>query len=125
MFCAMVLLLLNARELSMSKKNGNDIIQEISQREMRISYEAAIKEEILEIKALFEDQSLDAGKIREVKQDLLGMRVPAEYRDLHIKIVQALDKLEQYITDGKEAEKSESEKMMEELALRYKWIREN
>lgn len=125
MLFAMVLLLLNARELTLSKKGLNDIILEVSKKEMRTEYEADIKNVTAEMEEALQSEQVPLSEVEEMKQKMFDMRVPGDYRDLHIQIVLAIDRLALFAADGEAASKAESRRMMDEVALKYKWIKDN
>lgn len=62
-------------------------------------------------------------QIRECKKKLLDLKVPSEYKDLHIQLVLAVTKMETYLLDKDEREWSESLEMINKAMADNAWLR--
>jgi hypothetical protein len=70
---------------------------------------------------------IDAGKIEQEKVDLykdklLALKVPKEYKDLHIQFIFVLEKLDSFLATGNQAEKLASRKIISDLDQTYAWL---
>lgn len=66
------------------------------------------------------DVSAEEGEY--LKNRLLELKVPADFKELHLNLVMALVKLENYWQTGDEGEKSESERLVNQAKLNYDWL---
>ncbi|MDD5290827.1 MAG: hypothetical protein PHZ04_01800 [Patescibacteria group bacterium] len=57
-----------------------------------------------------------------LKNRLLELKVPADFKELHLNLVMALTKLNNYLENGDEEEKEESEQMVNQSASEYDWL---
>jgi len=61
-------------------------------------------------------------QVSQIKNKLLDLRVPTKFKNLHINLVLALTKMENYLTGGKESEKVESQQIISQAKADYDWL---
>jgi len=61
-------------------------------------------------------------QVTQLKNQLLDLRVPTEYKNLHINLVLALTKMENYLTSGDKAEKVASQQIISQAQADYDWL---
>jgi len=60
--------------------------------------------------------------ISEIKTELLNLRVPKEYKNLHVNILFSILKIEQYVSGGNPKEKAESEQYINRAKEENPWL---
>ena len=79
------------------------------------SYRPQVKELFASFEVMARDNSFTKEKIFELKNKLLGLKVPAEFKQLHLNFVQLLDKVE-----GEQ--KSAGLQTANQLKADYSWL---
>ena len=64
----------------------------------------------------------DLNQINDYKGKTLELRLPPEYKDLHIQMILAINKLENFIKTGKREDKLASQKIINDLNVKYTWL---
>lgn len=67
-------------------------------------------------------QKLNHEEVEKIKNELLALRVPTQYKDLHVDLVMAMVKMDIFFKDGKKENKLLCEKTIEEAKLKYSWL---
>lgn len=57
-----------------------------------------------------------------LRNHLMEMKVPTKFKDLHLNLVLALNKMDSYINDRKEEEKLTSIDLIKEAKINYEWL---
>ncbi len=87
------------------------------------SYQAKVKEIFLAYEKSVADDNFTLEKIAELKNKLLGVKgLPAQFKNLHLDFILALDRMEKYLADNDDREKTISQKMMAQLKTDYSWL---
>lgn len=60
--------------------------------------------------------------LKETENKILSLKVPTEYKDLHINFILSIAKMKQYLEEGEEEKKQESEDIIRDIKLNYDWI---
>jgi len=63
--------------------------------------------------------SMNKEKIEELREQLLGLKMPAEFRDAHVELVLLLDKIEQNVAT------KELQNKFNEIVNKYDWLKES
>lgn len=71
---------------------------------------------------LAQDETLALDIVGRTKDQLLNLKVPAQFKDLHLSLVLALDKMENYINNGDQAEKQKSFELIDKAKKDYDWL---
>jgi len=82
---------------------------------------SAIFSEYLE---LINSPTVAAEEVYAVKQKFLDLKVPVEYKNLHLNLVLALVKMENYLRAGQESDKLESQQLISRAAVNYSWLKQ-
>jgi len=84
----------------------------------KVSVTAAVKE--------YADASgknnLTPEEVSKTKNQLLALKVPTQFKDLHISLIMAMVKMESYFTSGNQADKALAEKTISEVERNYSWL---
>lgn len=86
-------------------------------------YRGGISEALAEFSALKEGADLDVSRIEEIKNKALDLRVPGEFKDLHLDFVLAMVRIEDFIQTGSEEAKIAGEELIEKIKSSYPWIK--
>jgi hypothetical protein len=105
----------------------NDQIQDKSSKKIDLSkmeddYRSEIKIRFSEIYTYLTSAAFDSGKLESIKSGILSLRVPVKYKDLHLELVLAIDKMENFEKYGKMDDKKNSLKILDQVKNENKWI---
>lgn len=87
-------------------------------------YQEEVKRIFSDYEKLTLDESITIEKVREVKQRLLNLLVPAELKDLHLNFVLAISRMENYLNSRLMQEKNFSRQLINKLKADYGWLNE-
>ncbi len=118
---ATVFLYLNTQELTLNDQAGQ-FSRKVDIAELERNYKKDMAAIYKDISLLIDSGKMEEENVDQLRDRLLAMRVPKEYKDLHIGMVLALDKIDKYAEQGSGDSKAEGEKMIEELNQKYNWI---
>lgn len=110
---------------SESSTKLNDFSQQAQDEKIVLleeNYKAKAKEFLSAYENLIKDNNFTAEKITELKNKLLDLKVPAKFKELHIQFVLALDRMENYLSQKDEWERSDSLRMVNQLKADYSWL---
>jgi len=85
-------------------------------------YKPKAKEVFIAYEELIKNSSFNKENIAELKNKLLDLKVPAKFKELHIQFVLALTKIENYLNQKDEQEKSASLQTVNQLKADYSWL---
>ncbi|MBU0722451.1 hypothetical protein KKA93_03285 [Patescibacteria group bacterium] len=110
---------------SESVKQTNSLNQWIKQDSsvlLEADYKPKAKEIFTAYQSLTENNSFTNKNIMELKNKLLDLKVPVKFKELHIQFVLALIKMENYLSQKDEQEKSDSSQAINQLKVDYNWL---
>ena len=65
---------------------------------------------------------LTAEYAEQIKSQLLNLKMPTKFKDLHLNLVLALDKMEDYLIDGCEEKLQASQELINQAKEKYEWL---
>lgn len=65
---------------------------------------------------------LDAAEIERIRNELLALKVPTQFRSLHLDLVMAMARLKVFIDDGKQEDRAAAEKAILEAKREFAWL---
>jgi len=86
-------------------------------------YKGDVKRILADYYALTEAADFTVTQLKSVKNQLLELRVPTAFKDLHINFVLAVTKMENFLKTGKLEEKTSSQALIDEILLNYSWLK--
>lgn len=89
---------------------------------LEAGYRSKAREFFMAFDGLIRSDNFNGENIRELKNKLLDLKVPAKFKELHLKFVLALSKLEDYSGEKDEGKKSDSLKTIGQLKADYGWL---
>lgn len=72
--------------------------------------------------SLVESENADEAALNSEKDKILGMTVPPGYRDFHLKLVMAIEKMDKFLEAGDESGKLAAVEMMRDLKDKNAWL---
>ncbi len=70
----------------------------------------------------YNPDSSNLDQVTNIKNRILNLTVPTQFKDLHLNLVFAFVKMEDYFKTGNQDEKVASEKMLNEARQSYSWL---
>jgi len=109
---------------SVEKINVTEQSQLVEEKiaQLETNYQAQAKPIFIDYEKLAGENNITVDKITELQNKLLALKVPAKFKELHIQLVQALDKMENYLNQKKLEEKTSSWQMINQLKASYGWL---
>lgn len=71
---------------------------------------------------LVQEQKLNREALEKIKNELLSIKVPTQFKDLHIDLVMAMVKMDNFLQDGKNDDKKISEEIIAKVKKTYPWL---
>ncbi|MCK4554592.1 hypothetical protein KAU19_06580 [Candidatus Parcubacteria bacterium] len=70
-----------------------------------------------------QDESLlTINDVSRTKNSFLALKMPSKYKGLHLNLVLAMDKMEDYLLDGDEGKRLDSERLIKQAKEEYAWL---
>jgi len=104
------------KETENFKENDNYL------EELEDSYKQKVSEILSKYLKLAEGSDFNIKQINDVRNELLNLKMPAKYKDLHLSIVLAINKMENYLLAGNEQIKMESQQIINQVKANYIWL---
>ena len=102
---------------SFARLTGQD-----SSASLENDYKLKAKEFFTAYENLIKSDSFTGANIAELKNKLLGLKVPVKFKELHIRLVLALTKMENYLNQKDERDTSDSSQAINQLKADYSWL---
>lgn len=85
-------------------------------------YEKEVKSIFADYLRLTAEADLDGARVKQIKNKLLALRTPTKFKDLHLNLVLAMVKMEDFFISGAAEEKVASQRLLSEIKANYIWI---
>jgi cell division protein FtsB len=118
----LILYLIFTSESVKKTDNSNQPIRQTGSASLEAEYKLKTKEFFTAYENLIKNNNFTEKNITELKNNLLALRVPAQFKELHIKFVLILTKMENYLNQKDEREKSDSLQAANQLKADYSWL---
>jgi lipopolysaccharide export LptBFGC system permease protein LptF len=92
-----------------------------TQEQITASYKISVAKIISDYSRL-ESENITVSEIKSTKEKILSLKVPAEFRDLHLNLIMALDDMENYFSGKGDSGKTESEKIINQAKTDNGWL---
>jgi len=106
----------NGDQNNMVRINKVDLIK------LEKDYEKYFKRIFNEYEQISADNQLNIDLVKKTKEEILNLKVPAKYKDLHIDFILALVKMENYFSGGDNKEKAASLNAIKQIRENYLWL---
>lgn len=103
---------------------GNKIgkIEKIDPEKLENNYKAEVKLVFARFLVLAGRDDLSVLELRQVRDELLELKVPTKFKDLHLGFALAISRLENFLSGGDEKEKEISQDIIKKIKQDYDWI---
>ncbi|MBI4779316.1 hypothetical protein HY797_02600 [Candidatus Falkowbacteria bacterium] len=118
----LVLYLILTSESARKIDNSGKPIKSESSVSPENGYKLKTKEFLSAYENLIKADSLAEKDIMELKNKLLDLRVPLEFKELHMRFILALNSMENYLSQKDEQGKSDSLQAFNQLKADYSWL---
>jgi len=118
----LILYLIFTSESVKQANNPNQQIKQDNSAMLETDYKLKAKEFFDAYESLIKDNGFTEKNITELKSKLLGLKVPVKFKELHIRFVLALTRMENYLSQKVEREKSDSFQAINQLKADYSWL---
>ena len=85
-------------------------------------YKAAAKAILADYSNSIQVADAKADQIGKAKSELLTLKVPTKFKDLHLNLVLAMVKMENFFASRDENEKIASQQMINQIKVNYAWL---
>lgn len=99
--------------------------ESVDSKKMEEAYKEEASRIVSEYFNLTESREYTSEPVDKIKQKLLDLTVPAEFKDLHLNLVLAMSQMEIFLDSGREEAKIASQELMTEAKANYGWLTEN
>lgn len=98
--------------------------EQVDLEQLEIDYKEKLRAEVIPgIRGLIEDVgSTTQESVSGMRQQVLDLKLPSEFRDMHVQLVLLLDMLEDDIREGSLLEKEEYQGVFDGILESYKWL---
>lgn len=126
-----ILLLFAAVLLSGRFLSGKDLAEKPGEKEGKPAeeaplsedqYQAGVKEIFKDYEFFIRDNNPAAGRLADLKNKLLALRVPAKFKDLHLNLFFSMVRMENFLNQSSAEERKASEEMAEKIKKDYSWL---
>jgi len=99
-------------------------INVVSADELRDNYKEGTRGILSQYLKIISGDEITVEQIENIRNQLLDLKVPTEFKDLHLNLVLALTKMETYLEKGDIDEKINSQQLISQAKANYKWLSE-
>lgn len=110
------------RTRSLKVTVANPTIKAVDMGQLRSDYQQNLKQVYLQLESILKNSAIDTQQIAALKKQTLGLKVPKEFQDLHLKIVLLIDKVENISKGAGDKERAGAQVIMESIKKEYGWI---
>jgi hypothetical protein len=103
-------------------KDSSSQASDFNSLKIEEAYRAQIKTEYEKVYNYLKESKNNASDLVSIRTAILALRVPTRFRDLHLELVLAIDRMENYEKFGKTSDKTESEKIINRLKTENQWL---
>lgn len=103
---------------------GNKIekIEKVDTEKLENNYKAEVKLIFARFLVLAGRDDLSVLELRQVRDELLELKVPTKFKDLHLGFALAISRLENFLSGGDDKEKEISRDIIKKIKQDYDWI---
>lgn len=115
-------LIVTSKPVNNIGKQTNKSQEKVDLKKLEEEYKTGTKNILTDYSALLESNNLNLEIVEADKNKLLDLKVPGQFKDLHLNFVLAVSKMEDYLKNGKEEDKADSQRMISEIKADYVWL---
>ena len=108
---------------SAEQSNNQQVSEPIDIGLLTKAYQMEVKVVLNNYLRQTQDESLiTVDDVSQTKNSLLTLKMPVQFKDLHLNLVLAMDKMEDYLIDGDEVKLRESRELIRQAKEEYEWL---
>ncbi|GEM_PF-1130550 len=104
-------------------KKLNEKTEKIDLERVKAQYKEDVKGILSDYSFLINKPDVTADQIQALKNRLLDLKVPSIFKDLHINLVLAMTRMENFLSNGNKEDKFFSQEMIEKNKEKYNWLK--
>lgn len=108
--------------IKLDKKVVEEIQPAILIEQLKIEYKEKANKIIVSYLDLLDHEKLEINNLNEIKARLLELKLPEDFKELHVNLVLAFDKMENYLLNENTEDELKSQQLIDELIADYSWI---
>lgn len=117
-----IFLVLRSKPLAQTPPQNEGTAEKVDLEQLEKNYKKEVKIILAEYSALINEGEPAKEAIISIKEKLLGLRVPAELKDLHLNLVLAVAKMAEPANEVDVDEKEAGAKLIQDLKAKYVWL---
>lgn len=121
-FFGLILYLILTSESIKPVSHSEQPVKSDSSAWLETDYKLKAKEFFTAYESLIKNNGFTEKNIMELKNKLLALKVPVKFKELHLRFVMALNKMENYLSQKNEREKGNSFQAISQLKADYSWL---
>jgi len=107
-----------ANQAEISDSGNSNIFTE----QLKLAYRSEARLIFYNYNHLIKNPDLTEQQLNQTKEQLLSLKVPGEYKDLHIKFVLAVTMMEKYLQTNNNEDKLSSQELINKIKENYTWL---
>jgi hypothetical protein len=115
-------LVIKSKPLSRIPEQPNEQTRKVDLKQLESDYKSEAKGILNDYSLLISKENLKVEEVKIIRDRLLGLKVPAEFKDLHLNLVLALAKMSESVNEAEVKEKEASAKLIQDLKAKYVWL---
>ncbi|MBI4812438.1 hypothetical protein HY798_03310 [Candidatus Falkowbacteria bacterium] len=104
------------------RESGGALKEKVDLEKMENDYKKDAKLILDDYSRLAVAPNANIGEVEQMENKLLSLTVPAKFKDLHLNLVLAMTKMENFLRTGDAEEKTTSQQMIGQIKTDYDWI---
>ena len=121
-FFLVLYLVVTSEKTDKNKQYAGQKIQKVDLGKLESDYKAEAKSILDGYSQLSNNNGIDINEVKQVKNNFLALKVPTKFKDLHLDLVLAMVKMENFLTSGANEEKIASQQIVSRIKANYAWI---
>ncbi len=101
----------------------NEKTEKIDLERVKTQYKEDVNKILADYSGLTETADATIEQLGSVKDRLLGLRVPSVFKDLHVNLVLAVTKMEDFLSNGDSEDRFFSQEMIDKNKEKYNWLK--
>lgn len=117
-----VFLALRSKPLAQTPPQNEGAVEKVDLEQLEKNYKKEVKIILADYSALIKEGEPAKEAIISIKEKLLGLKVPAEFKDLHLNLVLAVAKMAESANEANANGKEAGAKLIQDLKAKYVWL---
>ena len=115
-------LVIKSKPLSRIPEQPNEQTRKVDLKQLESDYKSEAKGILDDYSVLISKENLKVEEVKIIRDRLLGLKVPAEFKDLHLSLVLAVAKIEKSLADDSKEGRIAGREAINEIKANYTWL---